>query len=228
MSRDVAGGYLNGGDAASVDIIGTALTLAGWIWADNVGTAQGIFTKESNSGSNGQYSMLTATPSGTLRWRISDNSGSPDTCDSAAGALVTNRWQHICGVKDGTAGGAALRSYIDGVQAAAVASTRIIVNSGNDFRVGNRHPGSESFDGRVAEVAIWDVALTAGEVLALAKGAAPSRIRLPNLRGYWPIFAVGASEFDMAGRQALSVNGAIAAYPLSPPTGRLAGSPGWG
>lgn len=42
-------------------------------------------------------------------------------------------------------------------------------------------------DGRVAEVALWDVALTDEEFVSLSKGFKPSRIRPQNLRFYAPI-----------------------------------------
>jgi hypothetical protein len=42
--------------------------------------------------------------------------------------------------------------------------------------------------GSIAEVGIWNVALTDPEVLALARGTPPARVRPANLVGYWPLY----------------------------------------
>ncbi len=59
--------------------------------------------------------------------------------------------------------------------------------------------GGRPIDGRIAEAALWNVALSTNEVIALAAGVPPSRIRPGDLLGYWPLFGVGADEPDYSG-----------------------------
>lgn len=46
-------------------------------------------------------------------------------------------------------------------------------------------------NGALAEVALWNVALTADEVLALSRGVCPLLIRPNNLNRYWPLLGSG-------------------------------------
>ncbi len=62
-------------------------------------------------------------------------------------------------------------------------------------RQGDSTPGDE-FEGRLAEVAVWDVALTADEMNALRFGANPLKMRRANLVGYWPLFGNASPEPD--------------------------------
>jgi len=62
-------------------------------------------------------------------------------------------------------------------------------NAGSTFYLGTR-PFDRWFDGRFAEVAIWDVALTAGEARQLSNPrirGIPLQVRLANLKLYWPM-----------------------------------------
>ena len=51
--------------------------------------------------------------------------------------------------------------------------------------------------GRIAEVALWDVALSAAEVAALASGVTPLHMRPGNLVAYWPVWGLHSPEIDL-------------------------------
>lgn len=127
--------------------------------------------------------------------------GDATTNDLATGAtnVPTTGWHHIAGTKNGT-GANALKAFLDGVQDASVTSNRTIQSTGQDFRIGNRAPNDTPFDGLIAEVAIWNIALNASEIAALARGVSPLLIRRQNLQGYWPIWGVGSPERDYSGK----------------------------
>lgn len=100
---------------------------------------------------------------------------------SVRGTYSDNVWFHAGGVWAATTSRV---GYLDG--AAGASSTLSISPSGADrLAIG----GFLSFflDGRSADVAIWNVVLTAEELVSLAKGFRPSRVRPQSLRFYAPL-----------------------------------------
>lgn len=78
------------------------------------------------------------------------------------------------------------------------------------------------FDGEVAEVALWNVDVGAGdELAALAKGVSPALIRPQSLLQYWPLVGRYSPEISIKGGYDLTVTGATASahprifYPAS-------------
>ncbi len=210
MSRDIpgtGGNYLSVGDVAALDITGTALTLAAWVNADTYPNANPtIIGKLASSGTTVQYGLL-LDGSGHINVFVGDAGG----FDNAAGATVvgTGAWHHLAGVKNGTGAGALL-AYLDGAQDASITSNRSIQNTAHSFTVGARTDNSFHFDGRIAEVCIWDAALTAAEIAALAKGVSPLRIRPGNLKGHFPLWAAAYPEADLSGNaNNLAQNGTV-------------------
>lgn len=69
----------------------------------------------------------------------------------------------------------------------------------------------------MAEAAIWNVALNAREVAALAVGVCPLRVRPGSLVGYWPLWGTHTNEPDLhpesadATRREMTNNGTTAA-----------------
>lgn len=94
---------------------------------------------------------------------------------------------------------------------AAVANFGIAPNTPvNNVRWGGTE-GSESIDGAIGPLAIWDVALGAGERAALAKGASPLMVRPSGLKTYVPVWGGTTTEGDLAvGSIAWSVTGTMA------------------
>jgi hypothetical protein len=65
------------------------------------------------------------------------------------------------------------------------------------------------YSGRVAEAAIWSVALADAEIAALAAGVLPYRVRPGSLLAYWPLWGQHSPEIDLAkGTFPLPVTGA--------------------
>lgn len=87
------------------------------------------------------------------------------------------------------------------------------------------------FVGRLADVAIWNTALSAHEALALASGVRPYHIRNNgSLKAYFPLDGIGSSEADLSGNAiAATLTGTAGGFgpPFSPYTGlRTSVSPG--
>lgn len=156
-------------------------TFAGWFYHD--AAQAGVILTCENSAASDTFSLeVTATHQASLA--VSDGVTSEQTSTVATGAL--NAWHHACGVFTNAT---SRTIYLDGAN--AVTGTNNITPSPIDrTRIGNRdNAGSpiRFFSGRLAEVAIWTVALDAAEVAALGKGFSPLLIRPTSLAAYWPL-----------------------------------------
>jgi hypothetical protein len=109
--------------------------------------------------------------------------------------LSTGQWCHVCGRRTGT-GASTQRMFLNGsIDGSAVTTSVSMVTSTARLGIGafGHDVGVQGyFDGRIARVGIWNVALTDGEIAALARGVSPRKIRNDGttssaLRGYWPM-----------------------------------------
>lgn len=77
-----------------------------------------------------------------------------------------------------------------------------------------------SLNGKMGEVGVWNVALSAEERAALAKGVSPRQIRPGSLKAYAPAWGGGTNEIDMAVGGVWTAVGTIPTYnhpPVGPP-----------
>lgn len=112
-------------------------------------------------------------------------------------ASLLNTWVHLCGTYDGST----QRLYVNGSQQASGAATGTIdFNTSSNFCIGqDTIHTSNTFAGRIADVAVWSTPLTALEVAALSKGIRPPAIRPLSLKGYWPLDGLQSPEPDFSG-----------------------------
>ncbi len=88
------------------------------------------------------------------------------------------------------------------------------------FTIGCRSNSTRSlfFDGDIAEVGVWNVALTDAEISMLADGFAPSMIRFNSLVSYWPLIddyrdEVGTNHLTAGGTPQFSEHPPGMVYP---------------
>ena len=117
-----------------------------------------------------------------------------------AGTFSINTWHHATAVFASTT---SRTSYIDGI----AGTTNTVSSNPSDLNtivIGgimvNSNPALY-FDGNLSEFAVWNVALTTGEINSLAKGFSPKKIRPQSLKFYAPIVRDIA---DYIGRVSLS------------------------
>lgn len=90
-------------------------------------------------------------------------------------------------------------------------ATRTVANALKYISVGENLAGGADFAGRIAEVSIWNKALTTGEIDRYCRGEPPSGIAAANLVGYWALSADNATQAN-EGTDAggdLTVTGAV-------------------
>lgn len=104
-------------------------------------------------------------------WTTSDGRWEFATADIPVGS-----WFSFIVTYDGGATTNDAVVYIDGISVTlteGITPSGNIVNSTGTLDIGNNVDNNRSFDGAIAEFALWDRILNAGEIAALAKGFSP-------------------------------------------------------
>ncbi len=162
-------------------------TIACWAYRTDISVPWSGLVSLSNGAGN-YYQMLGMTTGGV----IYATAATPAGAISATGpALVKDQWYHIAGVWD-AAGNVTL--YVDGDDKATgtgAADHALFTKMAIGRRV---QTSSHYWDGYVAELGIWDIALSAREVQALADYTAPILERRNDLQLYASLLDGYASE----------------------------------
>ena len=116
--------------------------------------------------------------------------------------ITANIWHHVAGVYISESSRLA---YLDGVSASD-STTAAAPNTLNLTAIGMTDDGyyvsgpTNFFDGLIADVAIWNVALTANEISALSKGVRAYFVRPKSLVFYSPLDGLASPEPDLSGQ----------------------------
>lgn len=125
--------------------------------------------------------------------------------------LLVGTWNHCVGVEVSSS---SRKAVLNGDLGNAGTNTDTVTPSGiNSCDVGREGDSSpaDHWEGELAEVAFWNVALTDNEIVALSRGVSPLRIRPASLLAYWPIYGLASPEPDLSGNvNNLTLNGSPA------------------
>jgi hypothetical protein len=166
------------GSGTLAGVTGGSHTMVAWVKAHNL--------PPNNADNNTYYSILTRqgmglfyTYTGTFRAVVEESDGDRKAVESAS--LAPGVWHHVAMVADTAA--AKLRLYVDGLEVGAspqVFSGSLADLASHDYYIGTGDPLVERWDyrmrGVIDEVFLFDRALTAGEIAALAVDAGPLEI----------------------------------------------------
>lgn len=124
---------------------------------------------------------------GAIVAQAADSAGANNS--TTTNLVKDNQWNHCVGVFLSTTSRTA---WLNGVAATTNTNSRTITVSANQLGIGASLYNSLSsidqfFSGAIAHVAIWDEALSAGEIGQLSKGTHPQKIRVDALRYYNPL-----------------------------------------
>lgn len=131
----------------------------------------------------------------TKKLTASDNLISPPAFGEASSVATppSATWFHCCAI---WASATDRRIWLNNVLATDATSVNVptVVN----FNLGRLGAGTNFYDGDMAEVAFWDVALTAADVKTLSLGFSPYHVRPQNLLGahgqYWNFYKNGLNN----------------------------------
>jgi hypothetical protein len=168
---------------ASAPANATPLTLACWFNSDSTTTNQrlcGVYFDASNYFDLG----IRGADAGDPVAAVVNSAGSAQIVGTTTG-YSANTWHHACGVFTSSSSRTA---YIDGGNS-ATGTTNLIPSSATFSLIGAfGNPFQRLYlNGRIAEVGIWNAALTAAEIASLAKGMTCDKVRPQSLVFYAPL-----------------------------------------
>lgn len=114
---------------------------------------------------------------------------------TSTAALDNNAWRSTGITISGTGAGAGT-FYLDGATNGTWTHSAPGA-SGQNKAIGSRYDPTNYFTGDLAEIAVWNTALTGAEAAALAKGFSPLFVRPSALVAYWPLIGRTDPEIDV-------------------------------
>jgi len=160
----------------------------------SVVTLTGVANRASETSSQ-QIIVATDTAAGTARhsigfdtsrgWAQSVNAGGGSSSAFTATEEIFNQWNAVTGLLESNA---PRTVWLLGLYSATQTTGRIVTF--NQLEIGARTTSANAglfMNGKLAEIAVWDVHLTTDEIVSLAKGFKPSRVRPQSLQYYVPL-----------------------------------------
>lgn len=193
MARSFNGSTEEIGCGTSALLQPAAMTAACWIYPTSLTPAySAIISKNAGTGSN-FYQLFVKSNGKVAVYLVNGNYDG-----TGSHTLTTSNWYHVGFTYSSAAGGV---GYVSGASDGTFAANGAISFSANPvLELANDLPNAGRFyGGRMADVAIWNVALTAGEFAALASGQRPNMIRRASLLAYWPLDGLASPEPDFSG-----------------------------
>lgn len=186
----------------------TTLTISAWVYPTNLsGNNDGGFNEcwvccRDDNALGRSYTFGVRGPFGGNQYpELQINGTNLFNLSTGGNPVTTNAWWHL--LVNGSNGG--WTAYTNGAQAGTASNALTPANTTGKTTIGKRtYSGFEGWwPGRLADVAIWNVILTAGEAAGLATGARPYTVRPASLLGYWPLDGLASPEPDFS-RNALN------------------------
>jgi hypothetical protein len=176
--------YLN---TASAPVTAAPLTLAVWFYPDTNTTSYALLSIADNTEafSNRFGITVLGAAAGDPIQVFAQGQGNIGAANSTA-AFTSGAWNHACGVFES----ATSRTVYLNAGNSATNNTNITPSGVDRIRIAARFlsglPGIY-FDGKIAEVGIWNAALTPAEIASLAKGMTCDKVRPQSLVFYAPL-----------------------------------------
>ena len=161
-------------------VVNRPCTMAAWAYLDNLTTTKDIVSVSSKT-------VLAVLRLNVInaQYRIADQGNVNAVANG--GTVTANVWNHYAGV---FASGASRTPYTNGV-AGAENTTSVAAITPTFTNIGAFYAGTATaiqfMDGLIAEVGIWNAALTANEIASLAKGMTCDKVRPQSLVFYAPL-----------------------------------------
>jgi hypothetical protein len=180
------------------------LTMSAWFYADDLANTGYICSVCLRS-------TAAVTTIYGLRFR-GDQGGDPISAQYdgnvvlSSNSVSANTWHHGAAVFASTSSRSV---YLDGTKA-STADTVNVSGATSTYigAIGYNNTDTAFFSGRIAEVAIWGVALNDAFVDMLATGASPLIIPQHNLLAYWPLDGRVSPERDRVADFEMTLNNA--------------------
>ena len=181
-------------------VTGEPLTMACWFRTTDL-TATRTMIGLGNNGASGFWRMyFSGTAGDTVVAQKQSDAAAGGAGAAATGSVADAGWHHgAVRFTNDTSREAALNGSFGSAETTNTADPSVDFTSVGSLL---RSTAASFWQGDIAEVGIWNVALTNSEVVTLASGFSPLLVRPQALVSYWPLFGrAGAAgdEEDWAG-----------------------------
>lgn len=204
----------------SPTITDVPLTFACWANPNTKTGHDACITLGSNT--NNYLFALNLRGDGKMSMEVRDSSAR--SVATSSGDYVAGSWNHCAGV---CASSSSRQAYLDGT-GGAIKTTTISPSGVNRLRMGEwTSTWGRPFDGSLAECGVWNVALTDGEIQALANGFTPALIRPESLVSYYPLVR---NYIDQFGNNTVTPNNTVVwgEHPISIEDAPVTSRSAWG
>jgi len=163
---------------ATIGSLETTGSVSAWVKLDAMAANGFIFQLRAESGTDDQIILLWNNAAGVIRGNVKFG-GTTNIVDSGTGLENDGNWHHVVFTwlsGDGTAANNITRIYIDGSETDndAIGNTWADASPPGELVIGRNSIQSNAyFNGHINDVAIFDDALTSGEVSAIYNSGVP-------------------------------------------------------
>ena len=179
----------NGSDeylqTSSAVVSAVPLTIAGWVYFTGSVFVSGTVLCVADTSATDHLFSLRVTGNGSVINVRGLTRGGGYAEAISAGAVTANAWQHVAFISSATNAREALVMG-GGSGTNATSATPLNLDASSIGRQCDNSPG-DYFPGRLAEIGVWNVALTTAEVGILAAGYSPLFVRPQSLIAYYPL-----------------------------------------
>jgi hypothetical protein len=194
----------------STPLIGTPVTIACNFYRKTNTSGHVLFAIDNGTNAATGITVISLPPASNVLLATS-NDGSGARSAQTTATYQLNTWNHACGVFSNTSNRTV---YLNGGNNVTNTVTSNVTNQSN-ISIGARYIGGVVglfADILIAEVGIWNAALTAAEIASLAKGMTCDKVRPQSLVFYAPL--IRNLQDTKGGRIITPVNSPIvAAHP---------------
>jgi hypothetical protein len=148
--------YVDCPNDVSLEITGTAISLAAWVKYETAGNYSAIAMKTTSDDWADGYGLY--ADNAVVNFYVTDY-GNRATKSFAA----DDQWHHVVGTYDGSN----VRIYVDGVEGTPFSYTGSISNADHSFEIGRGSHNDYNFSGALDDVRLYNAALTDSDVLGL-------------------------------------------------------------
>jgi hypothetical protein len=180
-------------------------SISAWFWPESNADFQAIVGIGVNNSNDNRY-LINIEDSATGQHATAQTRTNSTVQAISPNTYNVGQWNHVLAVWTSTS---SRTVYLNGGTAGTNSTTRAPTGM-NAIYIGNNMNISTAIGVNIAEVAIYDVALTATDAAQLSKRLGPPMVKVASILNYWPIYGRGSTEPDLFGGANLTVNSATA------------------
>lgn len=179
----------------SAPVTAAAFSVSCWVRPTTLSATQSLVSIGDVDTNNEQW-RLTTSAGQKARWSAQTSAGEAFATSTAS--LVTGTWAHVCGVETSATSRAV---WLNGTS--NTNTTNRSPAGADTLRIGAKVTTGtlDSADGDIAEVAVWNAALSSAEIAILAAGYSPLFVRPESLVFYMPLVR---SDVEVVGGLAMT------------------------